>query len=110
MSLKLRSQKVREVKRNKHGFVRLLAGAAIMVTAIYVVVSIISSNISIRKNIEEYNELEALTNSVNEENERIAGYLENESNLDEYVENIAREKLDFAKQDEIIYYIGPSGE
>ncbi|MDE7399562.1 MAG: septum formation initiator family protein [Oscillospiraceae bacterium] len=110
MSLKLRSQKVREVKRNKHGFVRLLAGSAILVTAVYVVVSIISSKISIRNNMEKYNELVAQTNEINEDNERISGYLENESNLDEYIENIARERLDYAKADEKIYYIVPSGE
>lgn len=110
MSLKLRSQKVREVKRNKHGFVRLLAGAAILVTAVYVVVSIISNKIEIRDNTAKLNELVELTNSINEENERITGYLENDSNLDEYIENIARERLDYAKPDEKIYYIVPSGE
>lgn len=110
MSLKLRSQKVREVKRNKHGFVHLLAGAAILVAAVYVVVSIISKKIEIRDNTAKYNELVELTNSVNEENERISGYLENDSNLDEYIENIARERLDYAKADEKIYYIVPSGE
>lgn len=111
MSLKLRSQKVCEVKHNnKHGFVRLLAGAAILVTAVYVVVSIISNKISIRNNMEKYNELVAQTNDINEDNERISGYLENESNLDEYIENIARERLDYANADEKIYYIIPSGE
>lgn len=110
MSLKLRSQEVREVKRNKYGFVRLLACAAILVTAVYVVVSIISSKISIRKNMEKYDELVAQTNAVNEDNERISGYLENDSNLDEYIENIARERLDYANADEKIYYIIPAGE
>lgn len=110
MSLKLRSQKAREVRRNKHRFVRLLAGAAILVTAVYVVVSIISNKISIHNNMDKYNELVAQTNAVKEDSERISGYLENESNLREYIENIARERLDYANADEKIYYIIPSGE
>ncbi len=110
MSLKLKSQEAREVKHNKYGFVRLLACAAILVTAVYVVVSIISSKISIRDNMEKYDELVAQTNAVKEDNERISGYLENDSNLDEYIENIARERLDYANADERIYYIIPSGE
>lgn len=110
MSLKLRSPEAREVKRNKNGFVRILAVAAVLVTAVYVVVSIISNKISIRNNTDKYNELVKQTNSINEENERISGYLENDSNLDEYIENIARERLDYANPDERIYYVVPSGE
>lgn len=110
MSLKLRSQEAREVKRNKHGFVRLLAFAAIAVMAVYVVITVIGNNKSINDNMARYNELVKETNAVNEENERISGYLENDDNLDEYIENIAREKLDFANADERIYYVVPAGE
>lgn len=110
MPLKLRLQEAREVKHNKHGFVRFLAIAAVLVTAVYVIVSIISNKIAIRDNMAKYNELVEQTNSINEENERISGYLENDSNLDEYIENIARERLDYANPDERIYYVVPSGE
>lgn len=110
MQLKLKSLEAHEVKRNKSGFVRVLAFTAVIVVAVYVVASIISNKISIRNNTEKYNELVKQTNELNEENEKIAGYLENDSNLAEYIENIARERLDYANPDERIYYVVPSGE
>lgn len=110
MSLKRKSQEAREVKRNKHGFVRLLAFAAILVTAVYVVVTVIRNNKKINSNLVRYDQLVEQTNAINEENEKIAGYLENDDNLGDYIENIAREKLDFANADERIYYVVPSGE
>lgn len=109
MSLKLRSEKARENKK-RHGLVRILAGLAVLVIAVYAAYSIISDNITINENMRRYNDLVAETNAVNAKNEQINGYLQNDENLDDYIESIAREKLDFAKSDERIFYVVPSAD
>lgn len=108
MSLKQRSEKVRE-KTKRHGFVRLLAFAAVVVMLVYVGYSIISNNIQIRNNKQRLDELTDQTNAMKAKNEQITGYLENDKNLEAYIEEIARDKLDFANGDERIYYVIPAG-
>lgn len=107
MSLRLRSKEARENKK-RHGFVRFLVGTAVLVTAVYVAYSIISDNIAIKNNMERYEQLVAETNAVKAKNEQIDGYLNNNESLDEYIEDIARDKLDFANADERIIYVVPS--
>lgn len=105
MSLLRKSQEAREKKR--HGLVRFLAGAAVLVVAVYVAYSIISDNIEIKNNMERYNRLLAETNAIEAKNEQISGYLQNDDNLDDYITDIARDKLDYANADERIYYVVP---
>lgn len=107
MSLRLRSKEARENKK-RHGLVRFLAGAAVLVAALYVAYSIISDNIAIKNNMERYEQLVAETNAVKARNEQIDGYLKSNESLDEYIEDIARDKLDFANADERIIYVVPS--
>lgn len=107
MSLKQRSEKAHE-KKNRRGLVRLLAGAAIIVVAVYVAYSIISDNITIKNNMERYDQLVAETNAIKARNEQINEYLQNDDNLDDYITDMARDKLDFANSDERIYYVVPS--
>lgn len=107
MSLGQKSGKVRERKR--HGFVRILAFAAIIVTVVFVGYSIISDRVEIRENNRRLAELTEQTNAVKARNEQITEYLENERNLDKYIEEIARDKLDFANADERIFYVIPAG-
>lgn len=107
MSLKQGSEKVREKKR--HGLVRILAFAAIVVMIVYVGFSIISDNIQIRNNKQQLQELTEQTNAMKARNEQITGYLENNKNLEAYIEEIARDKLDFANGDERIFYVVPAG-
>jgi len=106
MSLLRKSEEAHEKKR--HGFVRFLAGAAILVIAVYVMYSIISDNIAIKNDMERYNQLVAETNAIKAKNEQINGYLQNDENLDDYITDIARDKLDYANADERIYYVVPS--
>lgn len=106
MSLLPKSQEARENKK-RHGLVRFLAGAAILVIAVYVAYSIISDNISIKNDMERYERLLTETNAVEAKNEQINGYLENNENLDDYITDIARDKLDYANADERIYYVVP---
>lgn len=108
MSLKQRSQKaVSNTKR--HGLIRLLAFAAIIVSVVFVGYTIISDNIQIRNNNKRLNDLTEQTNAMKAKNEQITGYLENDKNLEAYIEEIARDKLDFANGDERIYYVIPAG-
>ena len=108
MSLKPRSEKARE-KQKRHGLVRILAYAALVVMIIYVGFSIISNNIQIRNNKQQLKELTEQTNAIKARNEQITGYLENNKNLEAYIEEIARDKLDFANGDERIFYVIPAG-
>lgn len=92
----------------KHRLFRLLVGAALLVVAVFVVYVLISDMMQIQKDTETYNNLVNQTNAVNEENAQITNYLENDANLKEYIEEIAREKLDYANPDERIYYVVPA--
>lgn len=108
MSLKPKSEKaVSNIKH--HGLIRLLAFAAIIVSIVFVGYTIISDNIQIRNNNKRLEDLTQQTNAMNAKNEQITGYLENDKNLETYIEEIARDKLDFANGDERIYYVIPSG-
>lgn len=102
-----KSEKAHEKRR--HGLVRILAFAAIIITVVFVGYTIISDNIKIREYKQQLSELTEQTNAVNAKNEQIMGYLENSKKLEEYIEIIARDKLDFANGDERIFYVVPAG-
>ena len=108
MSSKQKSEKAREKTKN-NGLVRVLAYAALIVMIVYVGFSIISDNIQIRNNKQMLKELTEQTNAMKARNEQITGYLENDKNLEAYIEEIARDKLDFANIDEKIFYVIPAG-
>lgn len=57
--------------------------------------------------MERYDQLLAETNAIEAKNEQINGYLQNDENLDDYITDIARDKLDYANADERIYYVVP---
>ncbi|MBP1562708.1 MAG: septum formation initiator family protein [Oscillospiraceae bacterium] len=88
----------------------MLVGAALLVIACFVVYVLVSDMMQIQKDNETYNKLVNQTNAVNEQNAQIANYLENDENLKEYIEEIAREKLDYANPNERIYYVVPAAE
>lgn len=107
MSFKLRLQEAHENKRGL-GFVSILARIAIAIVSIFIVYIIINDQIQINEYNAQYDELLEKTNQTLEENAEISRYLDDDANLDEYIESIARDKLDFANPDERIYYIIPS--
>lgn len=109
MSLKLKSQEAHE-KKKRRGFVYILASIAIILFAVFAVCKVVQDQIKIRENTQRYNELTVQTNKINERNEQIKAYLEDENKLNEYIENLARDKLDYANPNERIYYVIPSGE
>lgn len=107
MLSKRKSEKAHEAKR--HGLVRILAFAAVIITVVFVGYTIISDNIKIRENKQLLSELTEQTDAMKAKNEQITGYLENNDRLKEYIEEIARDKLDFANGDERIFYVVPAG-
>ena len=107
MSFKLRSEEVREKK--PHGFVKTLVYIAGTILVGFIVFSVISTNMQINEDKQKYEELVQQIDAVNEENASIQRYLEAGANMDEYIEEIARDKLNFANPDERVYYIVPSG-
>ncbi len=109
MSLKRKSQEAHE-KKKQRGPVHFLASIAILLFAGFAVFAVVRDQISIRENMQKYNELVAQTNEINENNEQITAYLEDEDKLKEYIENMARNKLDYANPDERIYYVIPAGQ
>lgn len=109
MSFKLRSDEVREKKKH-HGIVHFLAMTAIIVFTGFAIFSIVNDQIEIRENTEKLNKLKAETREVEENNAQITAYLEDEDKLDEYIERMARDKLDYANADERIYYVVPAAE
>ncbi len=109
MSSKLMSG---EACRNqkKHKLFRFLVGAALLVIAIFVVYTLISDMIQIQKDTETYNSLVEQTNAVKEQNAQISNYLEDDEKLEQYIEDIARDKLDLASPNDRIYNVVPSAD
>lgn len=106
MSLKLRSDEA-TTPGKKHSILRLLALTAGVLVAIFVVVSIVSTNITINNYEQQYEDLVAQTSAMEDSNDEIRRYLDENVDLDEYIEDMARNKLDFAKPDERVYYVVP---
>lgn len=81
-----------------------------LLIVIYAVISMVSSNIKINEYEKQYEELAAQTAAVEDSNDEISRYLEEGADLDNYIEDMARDKLDYAKSDERVYYVVPDSE
>lgn len=99
MSLKQKSEK----KYRRSFFFALIATA----TLIYAVVLLISTQVSIAQKTTEYEELSAKLVQIKTENEQLKRYSSTEYRLD-YIEEIARDELNYSYADEKIYYFVPS--
>ncbi len=108
MSFMLKSTEVNEKKNG--GFVKILVYLALAILAGFIVFSIITSNMQINENKIRYQQLVDQTDIVLEENASIERYLGDDANMDEYIEEMARNKLDYANPDERVYYIVPSSD
>lgn len=107
MSLMLKSNEARE-NVNKNGVLKALATIACCILCGFIVFTIISTNMRIKESKETYNELLSQTDQVLEQNASISRYLEDDADMDAYIEEIARNKLDYANPDERVYYIVPA--
>ncbi len=81
----------------------LLCAAALL----YAVVTLISIQVDIAQKSTEYEELSVKLNQIQTENEQLERYSSDEYRLD-YIEEIAREELEYSYADEKIYYFVPS--
>lgn len=108
MLSKQKSEKAVSAKKH-HGFIKLLAFAAIIVSVVFTGYTIISDSMQIKKNKAREAELIEQTVAVLAQNEQMTGYLENDEKRKTYIEEMARDKLDFANGDERIYYVIPAG-
>lgn len=133
MLLKPKSEKAVSSTK-QHRMIRLLAFAAIIVSVVFVIYTIISRKIQIQNYNKRYAEvteqlsvvegqieqkvgiLYELGEKFDTHNERIQQMIENlkstdlRNDLEAYIEEMARDKLDFANGDERIYYVIPSGK
>lgn len=106
MSLRLSSNVARRNIKH-HRLISIIAGAAVLIAVVYVVYSVVADSITIKEQTAKYNELVKQTEDIKERNAQINDYLNGGGNFDEYVENIARDKFDYANPDERIYYVVP---
>ena len=109
MSLKLTSGEVRE-KKKVSSIIVFLAYTAVAILTVFIVCSIVSDNMQIQEYRKQSESLSTEISVVKESNAELQRYLAEDANLDEYIENIAREKFDYALPDERIYYIIPASE
>lgn len=89
MSLRLRSYEA-TTPRRKHSILKMLAFTAGIMVAVFVVVSIVSTNISISNYEQQYEDLVAQTSAVEDSNDEIRRYLDEDADMDEYIEDMAR--------------------
>ncbi len=99
MSLKQKSPKI-----HKKSFV---LGLAVFVALGYAAFNLIAMQVEIAQKASEYEELTEKLNQLQTENEQLERYSNEEYRLS-YIEEIAREELDYSYADEKIYYFVPS--
>ena len=93
-------------KSGKRAKLPFIFGFAAVVVVIYAVISLISMQVEIAQKTAEYNELSARLYELKTENEQLERYASEEYKMG-YVEQIAREELDYSYPDEKIYYFVP---
>lgn len=98
MSLKLKSEK-------KHKSFLLGIGVTLIVG--YAVFTLISMQVEIAQKTAEYENIHAQRIAIEAENEQLERYSADE-NRSEFIEEIARDDLDYSYPDEKIYYFVPS--
>ena len=107
MSFKLTSGAARE-KRKPFSLVLFFALVAAAVISVFSVYKFVTTNMKINELNRQYQALVEQTSAVEESNAELSRYLEEGADLDGYIEQQARERLDYAMPDEKIYYIIPS--
>lgn len=96
-----------EVKQAKpKRFGRLVFTVAISLGICYLAFLLIQLNAELVRQKAEQQQLQQQLLAVNNENERLSYYSQDE-NIDTYIEQIARDELDYAKPGERVIYIVP---
>ncbi len=97
MSLKLKSE-----KKRSHLILRLLLFAVF----VFVLAQLLSMQFEIAKKRSELNEINTSLEAIMVSNEQLKRYYA-EENRKEYIEQIARDQLDYSYSDETVYYFVP---
>lgn len=98
------SLKQKSEKKHKRSFLAGLVAAAVL---IYAVINLVSMQVAIAQKSTEYEELSSKLSELKTENEQLERYANDEYRND-YIEEIAREELEYSYPDEKIYYFVPS--
>lgn len=94
-------------KSGRSGKLPFIFALAAFVVLTYTVVSIISMQVEIAQKSSEYEALSARLYELKTENEVLERYTSDEYRLG-YIEDIARDELDYSYPDEKIYYFVPT--
>lgn len=81
--------------------------AAVMVSLGFVVINVVSMQIEIGKKRAELKEINDKISELNVANEQLRRYCSDENRM-EYIEQIAREQLDYSYSDETVFYFVPN--
>lgn len=97
MLSKLKSEKKRS---------SFILGAALFAVAVFVVVEFVSMQIEILQKNSELEQISANLAALEVSNEQLKRYYAEENRM-EYIEQIARDQLDYSYADETVYYFIP---
>lgn len=97
MSSKLKSEKKRS---------SFILGTALFAVAVFVVVEFVSMQIEILQKNSELEQISANLAALEVSNEQLKRYCAEENRM-EYIEQIARDQLDYSYADETVYYFIP---
>ena len=90
-------------KARKFPFILVLS---LFAAVVWSVVTFVSMQVELSKKTEEYNELSYKLTELKTQNEQLERYANDDYRL-EYIEQIARNELDYSYSDEKIYYFVP---
>ena len=85
----------------------LILGVAAFAAVVYSVFSFVSLQVDIAQKSAEYEALAEKLRELETQNEQLERYANDEYRMD-YIEQIARDELDYSYSDEKIYYFVPS--
>ena len=96
--------KQKSEKKHKRSF---FAGLIAVAVLIYAVINLVSIQVSIAQKSTEYDELSSKLSQLKTQNEQLERYANEEYRID-YIEEIARDELEYSYPDEKIYYFVPT--
>ena len=96
------SSKLKYEKKHK----RIFFGIGLILVFAFAAISLISMQVQIAQKNSEYNSLQKTLSDVRASNEQLERYCSDEYRI-EYIEQIARDSLDYSYSDETVYYFIP---
>ena len=94
--------KLKSEKKHK----TFIVGLLVFAIAVFVVGKLCLMHEEIRQKEAELEQISQKLNDINVQNEQLRHYSSNENRM-EYIEQIARDQLDYSHSDETVYYFVP---